>query len=108
MRNTFTLAFAVASLLSSGCTLCSPGYLNDYAGVGGKWQRSDPENGRVGSVFSDPGSVVVASSPAPIVQGEQYYSTEPIYEDAMDIGDSIVEPGESSDGVIILGDDWGN
>lgn len=108
MRTAILLAFALTSTLSSGCTLCAPGYINDYAGVGGKWQRSDPENGRVGSVFSDPGSTVSASNPAGSVQGEAFYSEEPTYEDSTEYGPSIIESStSSSDGVIILGEDWG-
>jgi hypothetical protein len=108
MRITVPLAIALASIFSSGCTLCSPGYLNDYAGVGGKWQRTDPENGRVGSVFSDPGSVIVSGEPAPVVTSEGYYSTDPIYEEPSEYGDSVLEHSSSDDGVIILGDDWGS
>jgi hypothetical protein len=41
--------------------MCNPGYLDDYAAVGGKWQRSDPTYGRVGSIFSDPGTGLVTT-----------------------------------------------
>ena len=95
--------FIAVLLLSTGCSLCAPGYLCDYAGVGGKWQRSDPENGRVGSIFSDPNSVVAASH-----QPAETTSPTEIYPDALD--QSILEPsmGAPTDegGVIILGDDW--
>ncbi len=54
LRRLLALAIVSGSTLTSGCSLCAPGYLCDYAGVGGKWQRTDPENGRVGSILSDP------------------------------------------------------
>jgi hypothetical protein len=46
-------AFVASSL---GCTMCSNDHLCDYAGVGGKWQRSNPTCGRVGSILSDAGA----------------------------------------------------
>ncbi|MFK7735528.1 MAG: hypothetical protein AB8B50_05860 [Pirellulaceae bacterium] len=39
-------------LAQPGCTLCQPGFLDDYATVGGKWQRGNPTDGRVGSILS--------------------------------------------------------
>ena len=100
-----TLTVAASLMLSSGCTLCAPGYLCDYAGVGGKWQRSDPENGRVGSILSDPNSFVSANpNAAPVVS-----EAEVTYPDGPS-GESILEPGmeisTSDEGVVILGDDW--
>lgn len=44
--------------------MCAPGFLDDYATVGGKWQRSDPAQGRVGSIFSDPGTTIAAGATA--------------------------------------------
>ena len=104
---------AIASLLvaigsvSSGCSICAPGYLCDYAGVGGKWQRTDPENGRVGSIFSDPNSDVGASTQSAKAVGSDTYE----YEEVMPSGESIIEPAISNpsatgDGIIILGDQW--
>ncbi len=107
MRIAILLALAMATIVTSGCSLCCPSYMHDYAGVGGKWQRSDPENGRVGSVFSDPGSVVMASNSAAVIEGESYYSDEPIYDDSIEYGESIMDTSDQdSDGVIILGEDW--
>jgi len=97
---------ATVAVASSGCSLCQPGYLCDYAGVGGKWQRTDPENGRVGSILSDPNSVVGQSvQPAAVITDEGL-----IYQDA-DGGESIMEstmdlPQATEEGVIILGDNW--
>ncbi|GIW99366.1 MAG: hypothetical protein KatS3mg111_2699 [Pirellulaceae bacterium] len=50
-RATVTLA---SLLVLSGCAIGHPGFLDDYATVGGKWERTDPVEGRVGSIFSDP------------------------------------------------------
>lgn len=41
---------------STGCTLCRTDHICDYGGVGGKWQRSNPTCGRVGSTLSDAGA----------------------------------------------------
>ncbi len=111
----FTFLLFASMVILTGCSICAPGYLEDYATVGGKWQRADPAYGRVGSILSDPGSTVVdpvngqiveavpgnaMSDPtyaAPIVDGEIYESVVP--------GESFTDPSYG-EGVIILGDDW--
>jgi hypothetical protein len=48
----------------SGCTLCCSPYDYDYGGFVSKTPRTDMKNGRVGSIFSDPGlteTIVVES-----------------------------------------------
>lgn len=121
------------AVLCSGCALCPPGYLDDYATVGGKWERMNPTSGRVGSILSDPNlgaggyaSVVQESAPETIdVRGEPM----PVPEEA---GESILQDGDLdsqtldlsppsyetqldpsavgglpvSEGEIILGDRW--
>ena len=109
MRTVVAFLLVAVSSVSSGCSLCAPGYLCDYAGVGGKWQRTDPENGRVGSIFSDPNSVVGASAQ---VTNEEPYE----YEEVVPREDSVLEPASTESvvgepvateaGVIILGDQW--
>ena len=57
----FSMWLVVCSaVFYSGCSMCAPGYLDDYATVGGKWQRSDPINGRVGSIFSGADATISA------------------------------------------------
>ncbi|MCA9194266.1 MAG: hypothetical protein KDB03_21000 [Planctomycetales bacterium] len=57
MRAIIQLTIVMTSCLAlSGCSICARGFLDDYATVGGKWERADPTTGRVGSVFSDPGT----------------------------------------------------
>jgi hypothetical protein len=34
--------------------------MDDYATVGGKWARTHPAEGTVGSVFSDPGTILAS------------------------------------------------
>ena len=106
MRTAIAFLLVAVGSASSGCSLCAPGYLCDYAGVGGKWQRTDPENGRVGSIFSDPNSVVGASSQSPVVTESDTYE----FEDVTPGDESILEPSmgvpPTEDGVIILGDPW--
>ena len=48
------VALAASSL---GCTMCTTEHMYDYAGAGGKWQRSNPTCGRVGSILSDAGTI---------------------------------------------------
>ncbi len=64
MRTIVLLTFGFGLALSSGCSMCAPGLIDDYATVGGKWQRSDPTQGRVGSIFSDPGTTITAGATA--------------------------------------------
>ena len=106
MRTAIAFLLVAVGSVSSGCSLCAPGYLCDYAGVGGKWQRTDPENGRVGSIFSDPNSVVGASAQsAEVTNGETFD-----YEGVMNSGESVLEPSNlpppTDEGVVILGDQW--
>jgi hypothetical protein len=46
-------------LWMAGCTLCPS--LDDYtySAYGGRWQRHDMENGRVGSAFNSSGSEII-------------------------------------------------
>ena len=106
----------------SGCAISQEGFLQDYATVGGKWQRSDPTSGRVGSVFSDPGftGTTISLEDGSVVENDSYYGTEiisdgtvysegvPYYEGNEYYSEEFV-PGPTQvdqDGVIILGDDW--
>lgn len=102
------VSFAAFSL--TGCTMCAPGYLDDYATVGGKWQRHDPANGRVGSIFSDPGSSQSAGESVVMEPGEYYpesqfgeastmpsgegeYSSDPYLENEFAPGQTIMGEG---------------
>ncbi len=105
LRRIAALVLVSGCFYTTGCSLCAPGYLCDYAGVGGKWQRTDPEHGRVGSILSDPNSVVSASATSDSAVVSEAYN----YGEGVGIGESIVEPevvtpAETSEGVIILGD----
>ena len=136
MRSGFNLAILASTMfVLSGCALCPPGYLDDYAAVGGKWQRTDPASGRVGSVFSDPGTSVSTgiSTGTTYYDGDTYYEQEIYESDGYETiqGDdyyeevspqsvspetsSVIESeseyyeesaSRSNDGVIILGENW--
>lgn len=58
---TLSLGMALLVTGSLGCSMCSTDHLCDYAGVGGKWQRSNPTCGRVGSNLSDAGAYQAGS-----------------------------------------------
>ena len=85
------------TMTCSGCALCPPGYLDDYATVGGKWERMDPTTGRVGSILSDPGLNVAGQSMQEDVNEwdviDSEGSLEPIPPAA---GDSILEGSGAS------------
>ncbi len=108
MRTIKTLGFfALLLSLTTGCRLCAPGYLDDYATVGGKWQRADSTTGRVGSVFSDPGASVSIAS-ANEIEGSYYddgfldsHGDSEAYEEV--VGPDSLDPDSE---VIILGDQW--
>ena len=75
--------------LSTGCTLCPPGPIDNYGARGSKWQRGNLTSGRVGSSLSDAGEVQV---------GGQLLGSE-----SMDgLGESIQEV--ESDGAEIIED----
>lgn len=91
---------------TTGCQLCCPPYLDDYATVGGKWSRSHPSEGVVGSAFSDPG-VVQAGGEMVISQEDfseanqtEHFVPEPL--DAWPSDAESVLQGEGDMGIIIL------
>jgi hypothetical protein len=93
--------FVLATICSTGCNLCCPPYLDDYATVGGKWARADPIEGRVGSAFSDP-SVQTASVQEPIYPLAEVVAPDtPMFEGS----EIIVEPAEEV-APMILGESW--
>ncbi|HAA70934.1 MAG TPA: hypothetical protein DCE55_17480 [Planctomycetaceae bacterium] len=62
MTRITTTLLIVSLLVTSGCAICaSPGDY-EYAAYGGRWQRTDRNNGRVGSVL-DPAGEQPDSSP---------------------------------------------
>lgn len=71
------LGLLLTSTLLTGCSICAPGYLDDYATVGGKWQRVDATTGRVGSILSDPGST---SDGATVISNGDYYQDAAVYQ----------------------------
>ncbi len=87
-------AFSVFAL--SGCSLCPPGYLDDYGAVGGKWQRANPTHGRVGSRLSDAGysagdlndSTTIYEDAPVIESGEVYY--EEGYDQSFDSPSDVI------------------
>jgi hypothetical protein len=45
-------------LFVSGCAICANPYDSHFAAHGGSWERDDPSNGRVASVFDPAGPMV--------------------------------------------------
>lgn len=114
MRNLISaIVLALFGISCSGCSICCPGYLDDYATVGGKWERTNPTSGRVGSILSDHGASVVAHEEPYIDSGEEVYYDDGYYETDEDgtvyesHADSVYDAStNNNEGVIILGDDW--
>lgn len=112
MRALLTALLGFCGVVSSGCAICSPGFLDDYAAVGGKWERNNPTTGRVGSILSDPnsfaGEVYESRHSSTIHDESEYYPSDRFhYEDSDAV--MLEEPGYEeyeSEGIIILGDQW--
>ncbi len=48
------LVLGLVCCIATGCSMCCGLYDYHYPVVGGKHQRTNPEYGRVGSIYSDP------------------------------------------------------
>ena len=73
MRRLLLLAAIALPVVSSGCTLCCAPFDCDYPYVGGRWVRTNPSSGRVGSAFDEAGAPV-ESLPA---DGQQVQALPP-------------------------------
>lgn len=59
MHRLLALGLLVAfASMSMGCAMCCSPYDNAYGYYGGRWQRDDLCNGRVGSVYAPAGSPI--------------------------------------------------
>jgi hypothetical protein len=106
------------SLLVGGCSICETGYIDDYATVGGKWQRAHPTQGRVGSPFSDSGHAgAIGQGRVGVADQRTDYGYGSVHPPRHHRGlhDEIIVDGMEVDGfetygypntVIELGDDW--
>lgn len=97
----FSLLAGFAIMQATGCTMCCPPYLDDYATVGGKWARTNPTDGRVGSAFSDPNISTVSGT---VVAFPENIDAVPEYSGEFETVPMGTEAQE--DGVIILGEGW--
>jgi hypothetical protein len=70
MRNHFLTGSLIAILATTaGCAMCGSPFDYSYSAYGGRWQRDDPDCGRVGSLFDPAGST-------PVTQGEPQLAPE--------------------------------
>ena len=91
-RTLLNIGLPIALIVgASGCNLCCPPYMDDYATIGGKWQRSHPSEGIVGSRFSDPG--VVHASTESMAYREGAYNYSGVYSEGEG---SLFAPGSES------------
>ena len=58
MKAIARLLLCFALCVVSGCSMCCTPYDYDYSAYGGRWQRTDMTNGRVGSAFAPAGDAV--------------------------------------------------
>lgn len=98
--NRLGLVLLALLITNVGCNLCCPPYLDDYAAVGGKWNRSNPTDGRVGSAFTDP------NMGAPTGFGMTSQEGQVIVEDPSSFTETSYPNPEYSEGEIILGEGW--
>lgn len=58
------VGIGLLTAMFSGCAMCCTPYDDHYLYQGGKWQRTVPNSGRVGSAFDPAGDMVTTSTPA--------------------------------------------
>ena len=82
---------------SAGCAMCASCDDYNYGSYGGRWQRDDPTNGRVGSIFEPAGAMVIGqTSPAedvPAAKSEEESGAEESPEAGAE--ESLLETGET-------------
>lgn len=64
-------ALAFSLVAASGCTMCQSCEDDTYAAYGGRWQRTDRCEGRVGSVFDPAGAMIPYGEEAEWTDGEE-------------------------------------
>lgn len=79
----YLVAYVLAALLAvtSGCAIGSSSDDCTYSAYGGRWQRSDPCNGRVGSVFDPADAQVLETATLSQDQADEV-SSEGVVEDS--------------------------
>ena len=81
MRRLFLLGLLIASAsMSMGCAMCCSPYDYAYPYYGGRWQRDNLCNGRVGSAFDPAGSPVIPTkqqAAGPVWEPSELPSREP-------------------------------
>ena len=96
MSNRILLTIACLAVIVccglTGCSSCCGPYDYHYPTFGGKHQRVDPTNGRVGSVFSDPNATFGPSSdsnlePHPAVEAPSVPADDDLDDDDLDDDD---------------------
>ena len=63
IRTSAIILLSIVSICGLGCAMCCGPDMYTYPTYGGRVQRSDPEYGRVGSIYSDTTPIGFASSP---------------------------------------------
>jgi len=69
LRTLFTLSLLGLLAASSGCAMCSSCDDESYSAYGGRWQRQDMTQGRVGSAFAPAGAKVTTAMESTATEG---------------------------------------
>ncbi len=92
-------AIILLTLLCGGCTLCPNCDPDAFAAYGGRWERTDRDHGRVGSLFT-PAGAQVPYGYDPGATSENQNSDEPNTtrddENPDSVEDSVMEPEQKS------------
>lgn len=85
------IGLASILLLATGCTICADCDLDSYNAYGGRWQRTDRDAGRVGSLFH-PAGVQVPYGPG------DANDPNSVLEKSAEDSDAETEPEQDEDG----------
>jgi hypothetical protein len=92
-------AIAMLTLLCGGCTLCPNCDPDAFAAYGGRWERTDRDHGRVGSLFAPAGAQIPYGydpGEASAKQAADAPSAAADDKKSEDTQDSVLEPEQKS------------
>lgn len=84
--------FAAFLVVSSGCAMCVSHEDCTYPAYGGRWQRSDPCCGRVGSLFDPADAQIIESEVLPEEEALQKGETDDGADAAQGKQESVLAP----------------
>lgn len=90
----YLLVYVFAALLAvaSGCAICANPEDCSYPAYGGRWQRSDPCCGRVGSLFDPADAQIIETGVFPEEEALQKDETNEGVDEAQSKQESVLAP----------------